>query len=176
MDANEYQRLAMRTSTAHDRPEHRMVNAVLGLAGEAGELASSIGADMNGDPLARELLSLIAAVGAVADRVKKGRYHGHSLDYQALIGQTFEIEMMSDYVIKTIRREGERGAPPPEALYVGIDVPELTLELGDAQWYVAQAADAMGVELGEVMQANIRKLAQRYPDGFSAAASLGRAE
>lgn len=102
MDANEYQKEAMQTAGDHDME----IYAVLGLAGEAGE---------------------------VADLTKKWRYHDHPYD--------------RDKFLK---------------------------ELGDAQWYLAVAALAHGFTLAEVMEANIEKLRQRYPQGFSAEASINR--
>jgi NTP pyrophosphatase (non-canonical NTP hydrolase) len=106
MDANEYQRLAMRTADPGQSRERRLLNAALGLCGEAGEFADSI---------------------------KKAEFHGHPLD-----------------------------------------CPDLEKELGDVLWYVAQACEALGLELSTVMQTNIEKLRRRYPDGFSSERSLQR--
>lgn len=39
-------------------------------------------------------------------------------------------------------------------------------ELGDVLWCLAVTADALGVSLGEVAEANRRKLEQRHPKGF----------
>lgn len=48
-------------------------------------------------------------------------------------------------------------------------------ELGDALWFVACAADALGVTLSDVMRANNLKLALRYRSGgFSVDESLAR--
>ncbi|HEY2379427.1 MAG TPA: MazG nucleotide pyrophosphohydrolase domain-containing protein [Gemmatimonadaceae bacterium] len=41
-------------------------------------------------------------------------------------------------------------------------------ELGDVLWCVAVTADALGISLGDVAVANIRKLEQRHPEGFQA--------
>lgn len=41
----------------------------------------------------------------------------------------------------------------------------LIIELGDIMWYVAQATQALGISMEEVLDTNIRKLAKRYPDG-----------
>ncbi len=49
-------------------------------------------------------------------------------------------------------------------------------ELGDCLWYVAGAATALGLSLGDVAAGNVEKLRRRYPDGFSADASRNRAE
>lgn len=108
MDANEYQRLALRTEAPGRAQPERLLNAALGLCGEAGEWA---------------------------DAIKKWQYHAHPLD---------------------------------EA--------ELRKELGDVLWYVALACDALGLEMGQVMDENIAKLRRRYPEGFSAERSLYRDE
>lgn len=102
MTPNEYQRLCMVTAGDHDME----IYAVLGLAGEAGE---------------------------VADLTKKWKFHGHPYD--------------RDKFLK---------------------------ELGDIQWYLAITASAHGFDLEEVMQANIKKLQERYPGGFSSEKSINR--
>lgn len=53
---------------------------------------------------------------------------------------------------------------------------ELVKELGDALWYIAVAANALGVTLSEVMQVNIDKLKKRYPNGFSSEDSVKRVD
>ncbi|GAB4425524.1 MAG: nucleoside triphosphate pyrophosphohydrolase family protein [Chloroflexi bacterium OHK40] len=108
MDANDYQRLALRTEAPGRDQRDRLLNAALGLAGEAGEFSDSL---------------------------KKWAYHSHELN---------------------------------EA--------ELRKELGDVLWYVALACDALGLRMGDVMDANIEKLRRRYPEGFSSERSRNRAE
>ena len=52
----------------------------------------------------------------------------------------------------------------------------LIIELGDVMWYVAQATQALGVSMEEVLDNNIRKLSKRYPEGtFDAYYSENRA-
>jgi NTP pyrophosphatase (non-canonical NTP hydrolase) len=52
----------------------------------------------------------------------------------------------------------------------------LIIELGDVMWYVAQATQALGISMEEVLDTNIRKLSKRYPDGtFDAYMSENRA-
>ena len=41
----------------------------------------------------------------------------------------------------------------------------LIIELGDVMWYVAQATQALGISMEEVLDTNIRKLSKRYPEG-----------
>ena len=49
-------------------------------------------------------------------------------------------------------------------------------ELGDVCWYLANAANALGFTLEEVIQENITKLEARYPNGFEIARSEIRAK
>lgn len=49
-------------------------------------------------------------------------------------------------------------------------------ELGDLLWFVAEYCTAMGWSLEDVMTANIKKLQERYPDGFDEWHSLHRKE
>ncbi len=51
---------------------------------------------------------------------------------------------------------------------------KLKKELGDVLWYLAALCTNLDLELEEVMAANIEKLAERYPDGFSSEASINR--
>ncbi len=55
-----------------------------------------------------------------------------------------------------------------------IDAETLAEELGDVMWYVAEAASALDIPLGEIGQQNVDKLRQRYPDGFSQERSINR--
>lgn len=64
MNADDYQRLAMRTLATGLSSQERLANAALGLNGEAGE---------------------------VADTVKKHLFHGHPLDRDALIKELGDV-------------------------------------------------------------------------------------
>jgi len=54
-------------------------------------------------------------------------------------------------------------------VFYGKPVDEVNLEeeLGDLMWYVAEAANALGADLGKIMATNIDKLRARYPDRFT---------
>lgn len=49
-------------------------------------------------------------------------------------------------------------------------------ELGDVMYYVAVAAHTVGASLSDVMEANVKKLRKRYPEGFSVERSVNREE
>jgi NTP pyrophosphatase (non-canonical NTP hydrolase) len=48
-----------------------------------------------------------------------------------------------------------------------LDRQRLTKELGDALWCLTIAARSAGIALEDVARANVEKLRQRYPDGYS---------
>lgn len=109
MTGNEYQKAALRTANIENLwASDVLMNAVLGLNGEAGECA---------------------------DMLKKQKFQGHTFDRE-----------------------------------------HFAKELGDALWYIAVGAYALGYDLDEIAQMNIDKLWKRYPDGFSVERSVNRAE
>ena len=57
-----------------------------------------------------------------------------------------------------------------------LDREKLAKELGDVAWYLAEAATALDLDLETILQANLDKLAKRYPEGFQTHRSLNRAE
>ena len=56
-----------------------------------------------------------------------------------------------------------------------LDKEHLAKELGDIAWYLAEAATALDLSLGDILQANLNKLEKRYPNGFETRRSLSRA-
>ena len=57
-----------------------------------------------------------------------------------------------------------------------LDRDKLAKELGDVAWYLAEAATALEIPLEEILAANIEKLKQRFPEGFTTEDSLARAD
>ena len=57
-----------------------------------------------------------------------------------------------------------------------LDREKLARELGDIAWYLAEAATALEIPLENILAANIEKLKKRFPEGFSAEASLTRGD
>ena len=57
-----------------------------------------------------------------------------------------------------------------------LDKEKLVKELGDIAWYLAETAYALGVDLEEVLELNIQKFKNRYPDGFTTENSVNRKE
>ena len=57
-----------------------------------------------------------------------------------------------------------------------VDDEKLIKELGDVAWYLAEAATALNVNLSEILEKNIKKLENRFPDGFNSNRSINRGE
>lgn len=57
-----------------------------------------------------------------------------------------------------------------------LDKAHLAKELGDVAWYLAVTAHAIGYDLETVLQMNVDKLRNRYPNGFEKERSLHRQE
>ena len=84
MDLNEYQRAALRTAAAVGA-EARLLNAILGLAGETGE---------------------------VAELLKKHQFHGHALDRQRVLDELGDvlwyIALAADALDSSLEEIGQR--------------------------------------------------------------------
>ena len=57
-----------------------------------------------------------------------------------------------------------------------LDKRHMIEELGDVAWYLAVLCDAIGSDLDTVMEENLKKLEQRYPEGFDPYRSQHRNE
>lgn len=54
------------------------------------------------------------------------------------------------------------------------DFEHMAKELGDVAWYLAVTAHAIGYDLETILQMNVDKLRNRYPNGFEVERSLHR--
>lgn len=57
-----------------------------------------------------------------------------------------------------------------------LDTEHIKKELGDILWYFEWLSDLFGFCLEDIAEANIDKLAKRYPNGFESERSLNRLE
>lgn len=76
------------------------------------------------------------------------------------------------FIHALIGLSGEVGELATEAQRFGwykqeLNVTNLKEELGDLMWYVCEMCDALNLKLEDVMEANIGKLAKRYPEKFT---------
>lgn len=69
-------------------------------------------------------------------------------------------------VVELIKKWAFHNHPYPEE--------KIIKELGDTLWYVAGLCTTLGLSMTDVMQINIDKLKERYPNGFSYNDSINR--
>ena len=55
-----------------------------------------------------------------------------------------------------------------------LDKDKLVKELGDICWYIAELATVLEIDFEDILEMNIAKLKQRYPQGFDQEKSIHR--
>ena len=86
------------------------------------------------------------------------------------------IEQIMNGVLGLNGEAGECADLVKKYLFQGHDLDEMHLikELGDVAWYLAVTAWTLGYDLETVLQLNVNKLRERYPNGFSEERSTHR--
>ena len=104
-------------------------------------------------------------------------------EYQKLAMTTLNKEIPHDQLIvnAALGLSGEVGEVNDllkKHMFQGhpLDKEQLINELGDIAWYLAEAAEALDINLEDILTRNIEKLKRRYPDGFSKEKSINRNE
>lgn len=57
-----------------------------------------------------------------------------------------------------------------------LNVDKVKDELGDLMWFISELCTVIGISINDVMEHNIEKLLERYPDGFDCDKSINRKE
>lgn len=183
MNYSEYQQLAARTHNPELTLEGGRACYSMGLAGEASEVAEYLKTVVfYGRPL--NVVTLIKELGDVhwydVMVAKMFDIDGDEivpvpseLDPKDMAGQTLHLY----YAISVASAAGAANDYLKKVLFHGhaFDRDRLIVELGKLRWYLAKAAEIVGISEAQVIQANVDKLRARYPDGFSKAASQNRA-
>lgn len=99
-------------------------------------------------------------------------------EYQAEVERTRGSASLAMIALGITGEAGEIADMVKKVKYHGhaLDKGALIKELGDALWYLAAMMNVLGVSGEEVMDTNVRKLRQRYPNGFSSADSIARVD
>ena len=104
-------------------------------------------------------------------------------EYQKLAMRTCSIpydnkEGRLQHAVFGLTSEAGEVAGILQKVYQGheFDKEHIKKELGDCLWMIAEACEALDLDMDDVMQTNIDKLKARYPEGFSADRSLHRKE
>jgi NTP pyrophosphatase (non-canonical NTP hydrolase) len=166
MNPQEYHVLAMRTKSHDQTPVQRLTNAALGLAGEFAEIVYLSGPGQESEALKEcgDLLWYVIqgcdALGLDSTEVIENS--ARTADLTSLIGAIGGIaEIAKKAMFHGHISTAEQHIEVENCLTVVVGGIKMVLELHG--WTLEQA-----------MQANIDKLRRRYPDGFSAEASINR--
>ena len=57
-----------------------------------------------------------------------------------------------------------------------LEINKLSEELGDIMWYLTNIATLFALPVDNILDVNIKKLEERYPDGYSNEKSINRKE
>lgn len=85
-------------------------------------------------------------------------------------------DLLMNGVLGLCGESGECADLVKKCFYQGhvLDRQHLAKELGDVAWYLAITARAIEYDLSTILQMNVEKLKNRYPDGFTAEKSINR--
>lgn len=144
MDAKEYHKQAMRTAAGLSR-EEQIINAILGLIGEVGEIAQDVDTLDNAPCDVSQVLCLAELLGGLADSLKKHLYHGHSLDSDFVSAKYEAIKVVAGVGRKGLGNDSRYGM----FCKCGLK------EVGDVTWYAALACEAQGATIDDAMQISI---------------------
>jgi NTP pyrophosphatase (non-canonical NTP hydrolase) len=97
-------------------------------------------------------------------------------EYQALAMRTHNASdgVLANYALGLGGEVGEVLEPIKKHLFHGrpLDRAHVAKELGDVLWYVAALAHVLDLSIGDVAEANIAKLRERWPEGFGVASTV----
>lgn len=96
--------------------------------------------------------------------VEDERYRDIGGIFNACLGLSGEVGEFNDMIKKWIFHEKE------------LDIEHAKKELGDIMWYVALMCDSFGWNLDEILDINVAKLKNRYPQGFDVERANNRQE
>lgn len=103
-------------------------------------------------------------------------------EYQTLVERTMKLqslnEALSNYSMGLAGESGELIDLLKKHVHHEhpLNIDKIRSEAGDVMWYLSAICSQLGLELSDVMQANITKLRARFPNGFTSADSIARVD
>ena len=105
------------------------------------------------------------------------------MDYQVKAKRTInrdlqDDERISELVFGVNGEIGEVTELLKKSIYHGhpLEIKKLAEEIGDVMWYLTNIATLYGIPMTYILDENIKKLNERYPDGYSNEKSINRKE
>lgn len=95
-----------------------------------------------------------------------------------LAGEASEVVELIGNAVGLISKTGKVAEFAKKGVFHqhGIDRDDFKKELGDCLWYIAALCTKLDLDMSEIMQENITKLAIRFPDGYSSEDSRRRVD
>jgi len=140
-------------SVAIYNPDQGIGYTTLGIVGEAGEYAEKIG----------EIASYCNKTYRNSEDEEFKHRKETLAELKAILAQAKEIGVKAEKLKKEIR--GGEKRLPPLIIYSTDEREGLSKELGDLQWYVAQAAKSIKMTLSAIVSLNVSKLIRRKKKG-----------
>lgn len=176
-----YQTLAKRTCATKEK-DQTIAMCMIGIVNELGEFYEAIESTAlyssklpNKEPLEDEIGDILWYIAVLGDAcgiqfknamkfIPPSLHHNYTIPFQ-------------DEAFKAGRAIGKTFGPLKKYLYHKHDFPDITLledGITEITYCIAILAILCSIELDEVLDKNIKKLQERYPDGFSSERSINR--
>lgn len=104
-------------------------------------------------------------------------------DYQNEALRTAQVgkcpdELLMEAALGLAGESGEVADIVKKVMFQGhlLDDEHIAKELGDVAWYLSLATYAIGYKLETILEMNVEKLRNRYPNGFESDRSVNREE
>ena len=106
------------------------------------------------------------------DSWHKGDVHGEEMQVARLLTSVIGMMAESGEFAEVVKKKIFQA----DTQFTEDEIFHMKRELGDVLWYWVQGCTALGFTPHEVMEENIKKLEQRYPNGFEVIRSEVRAD
>lgn len=152
-----------------DHESQRLMHGILGMSGEAGEIAScNSEADNFEDSLQKEIGDWMWYFAAAAKALDKSIEGIFASGFAIHSDQVEHITISSSIMIESLKKWLYYGKP--------MDLLEIEKAMANACAWIWEMADYDENNLQDILKGNIEKLQKRFPTKFTAADAIARAD
>lgn len=157
-----------KTLLTEDRSQ-RLMHGILGMSGEAGEIAScNSEADNFEDSLQKEIGDWMWYFATAAKALDKSIAEIFASGFTIHSDQVVHITISSGIMIESLKKWLYYGKP--------MDMLEIEKAMANACAWIWEMAGYNEINLREILEGNIAKLQKRFPDKFTAADAIARVD
>ena len=152
-----------------DHDSQRLMPGILGMSGEAGEIAScNSEADNFEDSLLKEIGDWMWYFATAAKALDKSIAEIFASGFTIHSNQVVHITISSGIMIESLKKWLYYGKP--------MDLLEIEKAMANACAWIWEMAGYNEINLREILEGNIAKLQKRFPDKFTAADAIARVD